>query len=205
MSHVFALIPVRSLRHGKTRLAGRLSDAERLALSSQLLSATLAALQASSVVAATWVISGDAEARGLAASYGAAVLPELGVDLNDTLSQVLARLPEHVTHALILPLDLPWLAAERVDALVTHAVETGADVVIAPDRWEGGTNALVLRRPFRLQPAFGPASLARHVAQARALGLRELVYRDPALAFDLDTPADLAEYELSTPMGRRIE
>lgn len=199
MSQVVALVPVRSLSDGKTRLAARLTRAERLALSTRLLAGVLASLQAAQTIAACWVISDDPQVGVLAAHYGIETLPELGVDLNDTLAQVLDRLPDDVTHALILPLDLPWLTASAVDTLVTEAIDTHADVVVAPDRWERGTNALLLRRPFALIPAFGVDSLARHIAEAEALGLHVLVYHDPALAFDLDTPTDLAEYAADWP------
>ena len=49
--------------------------------------------------------------------------------------------------------------------------------------------------------AYGPGSAARHEAEARRHGLDVQVVRDPALGFDVDTPADLAE--LSTRRTRR--
>ncbi len=40
--------------------------------------------------------------------------------------------------------------------------------------------------------AYGPNSFRSHVAIARELGLGVRVVRDPDLAFDVDTPDDLA-------------
>jgi 2-phospho-L-lactate guanylyltransferase len=64
-------------------------------------------------------------------------------------------------------------------------------VAIVPDRHGEGTNALVLRPPGAIRPAFGEGSCARHVAAARDGGIPHAVEELPSLALDLDTPADL--------------
>jgi 2-phospho-L-lactate/phosphoenolpyruvate guanylyltransferase len=66
-------------------------------------------------------------------------------------------------------------------------------VAIVPDRHLAGTNALVLSPPDAIEPSFGPGSLARHTAAARAAGLDYSVERVPTLMLDVDTPEDLAE------------
>src|SRR5437868_2150541 len=73
-----------------------------------------------------------------------------------------------------------------------EAAKARTAVAVAPDRADVGTNALLLRPPRALVPAFGPASFDRHRAAARARGLSVAIVRLPALALDLDTPADLA-------------
>ena len=56
-----------------------------------------------------------------------------------------------------------------------------------------GTNALLVDACVR-EFAFGVNSLARHVAMAEQRGKRALTCAHPALAFDLDTTEDLAEW-----------
>ena len=68
----------------------------------------------------------------------------------------------------------------------------GPGVTIVPDRHGTGTNALVLAPPAVMEPSFGPGSCARHAALARAAGVRVRVVEVPSLAFDVDTPDDLA-------------
>lgn len=198
MSHTFALVPVKPLAASKSRLAAALSDKERAVLSAELLEHVLGALQAARCVDAGWVIGGDAFIAALAPQHDARWLPELGADLNDTLAQALERLPDDATQALILPMDLPFLTSQTVDDLVAQITENQADVVIAPDRWQQGTNALLLARPFTLRPAFGPGSRHRHQQAAESQGLRVVLYHARELAFDIDTPADLVESGLLT-------
>lgn len=193
MNHTVALVPVKPLAASKSRLAPVLSDAERRALSVQLLEKVLTAVQAAHTVDACWVIGGDAVIKTLAARYDARWLPELGVGLNDTLTQALEQLPADVSRALILPMDLPFLNSQAVDALIAQLAEDQADVVIAPDRWKQGTNALLLTRPFLLHPAFGLNSLTRHRQAAEAQNLRVVLHETRELAFDIDTPADLSD------------
>ena len=80
-----------------------------------------------------------------------------------------------------------------------------ATSAIVPDRHGTGTNALVLRPPDAIRPAFGEGSCARHVAAAREAGIPFGVEELPSLGLDLDTPADLVALtrELEARPGRR--
>src|SRR4051794_34429788 len=73
----------------------------------------------------------------------------------------------------------------------TGSGATGS-VVIVSDRHGAGTNALLLTPPRALSPCFGPGSLARHAARARAGGATVRVAHAPSLELDVDTPRDLA-------------
>jgi 2-phospho-L-lactate guanylyltransferase len=87
--------------------------------------------------------------------------------------------------------DLPRLGALDVERLLVALRD--ADVAIAPDRPQLGTNALALRLPAPLATCFGNAdSFARHLAAAETRALRAAVIHARGLAFDLDRPADLA-------------
>ena len=78
-------------------------------------------------------------------------------------------------------------------------------VRIAPDEAGAGTNALYVRPPGLLAFAYGDASCARHVEQARNLGARIERVERPGLRFDLDTPNDLERHERrrGRPHGER--
>jgi 2-phospho-L-lactate guanylyltransferase (CobY/MobA/RfbA family) len=64
-------------------------------------------------------------------------------------------------------------------------------VVIAPDRHEKGTNALLISPTGLIEYDFGENSFERHCERARAAGARLEIVNLPALGLDLDVPEDL--------------
>ena len=67
-------------------------------------------------------------------------------------------------------------------------------MAIAPDRLGTGTNGLAVRPLGIIGFQFGSGSFAAHLAEAEAAGVQPAVVRRPGLAFDLDTPEDLARW-----------
>jgi 2-phospho-L-lactate guanylyltransferase len=114
--------------------------------------------------------------------------------LNAGLDQARAEaLDDDVDVLTVLHGDLPNLAPEDIDALVA-ALPTPRGVAIAPDRAGTGTNGLAQSPPDAIGFAFGAGSLARHRAAADEAGVPVRVVERPGLAFDVDTPADLARW-----------
>ncbi len=68
----------------------------------------------------------------------------------------------------------------------------GPVAVAVPAIGRQGTNALYLRPIAGFDLHFGDASLPRFAAEAERRGRTFLVHEEPALALDLDVPADLA-------------
>lgn len=188
---VWALVPVKPFALAKSRLAGVLPPAGRAALSRRLLSRTLTALAAATEIQRVVVISRDRAALGLARRAGTQALRETGAaGLNAALEQALAQArAAGAEAALILPADLPHLTPDDIVALLPPGSDPA--LVIAPDRHERGTNALLMRPPGLIACAFGEGSFAAHLARARAAGVTPQVCRRPKLALDLDTPEDL--------------
>ena len=65
---------------------------------------------------------------------------------------------------------------------------------MAPDRAGTGTNALALRPPDVIGFRFGAGSFAAHAAEIERAGVPAVAVNRGGLAFDLDTPADLARW-----------
>jgi 2-phospho-L-lactate/phosphoenolpyruvate guanylyltransferase len=182
------IVPVKRLREGKSRLAEVLDASHRIALCQRLVTRTLSVACA---VAPVVVVTADPWVRDAAAAAGAAVVAEAALaGLNAALDTARANWPAN-EQLLVLPVDLPRLTPETLRDL------TGSsdDVVIAPDRHGRGTNILVLPAAAALsfRFAFGPDSCRRHADEAARLGLRARRLQRADAAFDLDTPADLAE------------
>lgn len=157
-TRVVAVVPVRSLRDGKTRLAAALPQAAREALTRRMLRGVVEAALASDAVDAVLVVSPDPAALALAAELGQGVVP-LAQDpavpgLNPALDHGRSWARARAAAALLVLFgDLPLLGADDVRAIVGR----DASVVLAPDRHGTGTNALLLR-------AAGPAGSGRDPA-----------------------------------------
>jgi 2-phospho-L-lactate guanylyltransferase len=94
--------------------------------------------------------------------------------------------------AIVVPGDVPLIAAADFEALLEAAGEAQRAVVVGASHDGVGTNALLLRPLDVIVPAFGPPSLQRHVRSGLSAGAVTLVQPDLGLALDIDTPHDLA-------------
>ncbi len=204
LSNLHAIVPLRSLEGGKTRLGGALDAEERETLVSGLLRHTLEVLRAWPALRRIHVVSGDPAVLSLAATGGANAVAEEsdGETSPDTLNAALragrdAAVRAGATAVLLLPADLPLLDVDALDSLLDAAdaaLAAGsgqAVAVLAPADARDGTNALLLAPPDAVEPAFGPASLERHLRAAAAAGASVQVVVEPGVSFDLDTPDDV--------------
>jgi 2-phospho-L-lactate/phosphoenolpyruvate guanylyltransferase len=203
MSHdattTFALVPLNASTASKTRLREALRDSEREALTRWLAVHVLSTIAASCAVARTAVVSPDPNVLEWAQGVGAVPLLQQAGDLNDGLELGRRWAVHEGACALLVVLgDLPLLRPEEVTELVrlgqgAQGADSRHKAVLAPDREERGTNAL-LQRPAELVPfAFGEGSFQRHRELIRAAGAEAAIYRSPGTGFDVDMPADLSE------------
>jgi 2-phospho-L-lactate/phosphoenolpyruvate guanylyltransferase len=189
----WALVPLKARAAGKQRLAPELSAAERSQLIESMFARVLSALGGSHLVAGIAVVTPDPQAL----PKNVLALPDAGPDMNGALAGALTRLTaQGVRRCAVVSADLPLLRSAEVDELLTAG--GGHDLVLAPDRHERGTNALVLDLPARLPLRFGADSLLRHVQEARAQALTATLVRLPGLQLDVDLPADLLELRART-------
>jgi 2-phospho-L-lactate/phosphoenolpyruvate guanylyltransferase len=200
---VAAVVPVKALDAAKSRLSPVLSDQERGRLALWLLDHVLAAIRASGAVWRVAVVSPDEAALERARGQDAAALRQVAGDLGTAVEQGRAWALAAGADALLVVLgDLPLLAGSDVRAMIALADAKGRRatgdnsnglVVLAPDRRDMGTNAVLLRPPEGMPLAFGEESFARHLALAREHALAVHLYRKLGTAYDVDQPVDLAE------------
>jgi 2-phospho-L-lactate guanylyltransferase len=192
MSRVRIIVPHRGLSAAKTRLAPVLDPEERVALARTLLAGVLRVARQS--VDDVVVISPAAQLASIAAEVGARLVVQRGLGLNSGLDQARAdAIADGVELLVVLHGDLPNLTPDDVTALIA-AVDAQRGVAIAPDRLGTGTNGLAMRPPGIIGFQFGAGSFAAHLAEAEVAGMAPAVVRRPGLAFDLDTPQDLARW-----------
>ena len=189
---LWAIVPVKPLRRGKSRLAGTLSEDERTELNRSLLQNTLKTFANLKEVEEVLVISRDPQALAIARQHGARTVREDGQpELNTALRRATVIAQVYATRGvLILPADLPLVTREDVLTLIAHAGEPPA-VVIAPDRHGTGTNALLISPAGLIEYDFGENSFQRHCQRAKETGARLEIVNLPTLGLDLDLPEDL--------------
>ncbi len=189
---IWAIVPVKPLRRGKSRLAGTLSEEERAELNQSLLQHTLNTLKDIKELEQVLVVSRDPHALAVARQHGARTVREDGQpELNTALARATVVAQIHATRGvLILPADLPLISREDVLTLLAKAVEPPV-VVIAPDRHGKGTNALLISPSGLIEYDFGENSFQRHCERAKQAGARLEIVELPSLGLDLDVPEDL--------------
>lgn len=186
------IVPHRGLASAKTRLSPVLDTEERTALAARLLSGVLAA--AREAVDDVVVITPAAALEPLVTGSGAKLVVQHGMGLNQGLEQARdAALADGIALLAVLHGDLPNLSAEDVRELLASAAMPRG-VAVAPDKAGTGTNGLALRPPQIIGFRFGLGSLAAHREEAMAAGVQPVLIHREGLAFDLDTPQDLARW-----------
>lgn len=189
---MWAIVPLKSPEQAKSRLSGVLNSLARqdlfFAMARHVIATLLdtpgitrvAVVTASDVVddfartCEAHVIRQESD-QGTAAAFKAAI--------DALLQQPLERV-------LMIAGDLPLLTPVAVQKMI-HAAESGAKVVIAPDRKALGTNALLCTPPRAISPRFGTDSFRRHCDEAINAGLPPRVINTPVLSFDIDVVDDL--------------
>jgi 2-phospho-L-lactate/phosphoenolpyruvate guanylyltransferase len=195
---IVAVVPIRSLRHGKTRLSPVLGKEARETLLRGIADRVVTAAVDSGRIETILLVSPEAETLAWAAGFGPAVVampqPEDRAGLNGAIEAGRAWALDHGASALVsLFADLPLIAPDDIRGLVART-ET---VVLGPDRRGEGTNALLLRLAGRgpeFRFAFGDGSLAKHLDEARRLKLHAAMHDAPGIAFDLDSPDDWSDF-----------
>jgi 2-phospho-L-lactate/phosphoenolpyruvate guanylyltransferase len=197
-----AILPVKRFDAAKQRLAPGIEEERRRALAAAMLEDVLGAIAAARSIESTIVVSGDPRAQEIVAAAGAAVVPDPTDDghVAAALAGIARAEADGADCAMLLPGDCPLLEPRELDRLLTGL--PASYVAIVPDRHGTGTNALALRPPGAIRPAFGEGSCARHVAAAREAGVPFAVEELPSLALDLDTPADLVALTRELEAGR---
>ena len=193
---LWAIVPVKPLRRGKSRLAKVISAEERADLNQYLLEHTIQVLSSIEEIENILVISRDTEALSLARDLGARTVQEYGSPgLNTALARAVEIAKSYETCGiLIIPADLPQLNADDLRRILIHRKQPPV-VVIAPDRKKEGTNALLVCPPDLIEFSYGPGSFEKHSQAAKDGGIRLEILDLASLELDLDEPEDLALIE----------
>lgn len=196
----WTIIPMRGLSGGKLRLAGYLDDDFRRNLNEWLLEQVLSAVeQLSGGLERCIVAAGEEDVAKFARRRGASALitGELGLNESLEVARQVVRL-YGADQILTLVSDLPNITTRALHRLI-EAVPAGGAAVIA-DKERVGTAGVLLPASCGMPFMFGPRSLDRHCRGLVEHGVEPMVWTDPALSFDLDTPQDYRFWRATTAL-----
>lgn len=197
-----AILPVKRFDAAKRRLGAGIEGERRQALVAAMLQDVLAGVEKARMIERTIVVSGDPSAQEIARQAGAEVVE----DDHDEGQPAAATIGIEAAQAggascvVLVPGDCPLLDPRDLDRLLTAVPDPY--VAIVPDRHGTGTNALLLRPPDAIRPAFGEGSCERHLEAARSAGVPHGIEHLESLALDLDTPADIVALTRELESGR---
>ncbi|MBZ0308949.1 MAG: 2-phospho-L-lactate guanylyltransferase [Anaerolineae bacterium] len=204
---IWAMVPIKPLNRAKSRLSSVLSSEQRETLALYMLMHNLEILTHSAGISGVLVISRDMKALAAArAVEGVHTLQESGTpELNKALHRASRMLMSWGTTAtLILPADIPLLSCEDVQVMIDLG-RFEQSLVIAPDRYHDGTNAMFMRPPDIIDYGFGRGSFNRHVQAAELAGAEVHRYESERLSLDVDSPEDLILYQqLAAKLGEPV-
>jgi 2-phospho-L-lactate/phosphoenolpyruvate guanylyltransferase len=192
---LWAVVPVKERISAKERLAPMLRPETRQALALAMLEDVLTALTVTPGIAGFMVVTVDAEASRLAASYGGRVIEAGARDGHTGAVTAAARLLAAEGHKgmLTLPGDIP-LATSREIASLLAAHPPAPSFTIVPSHDERGSNAIACSPPDAVPLRFGEDSFYPHLRAAEACGIRPNVVHLPGIALDIDNPEDVVSF-----------
>ena len=194
---IAAIIPMKPLTEGKSRLSRTLSPEERASISAGMLRRVLVALQGATIDP-IWVVGGDDRIRHMARNNGGMWFEEMGRNLNDTLGKAFEHAFERDKSALYIAGDLPFVKPSDIHAFI-QASRGAGNVTLAPARRDGGTNAILVPRGVSFKPELGRRSFSKHLNQAAKLETSVAIAYSPGLGLDLDVVDDLESYQHMEP------
>lgn len=187
---VRVVVPAKPLAASKSRLAPRLPPDRRRALVLAMLHHVLRVTHGSGV-ADVVVVGGDDAISALCRRLGLPWGPEPAAGLNACVQHAFQSACDAGWDGVMyLPADLPELTVSDLVSLLELS-ESVRRPVVAPDRFEQGTNALLIPTGIMFKVMLGAGSFRRHLAQCSELGVPVSVYRSQGLGLDIDTPPDL--------------
>lgn len=190
---IFALVPVKRFESSKSRLSSVLNVVERKELSELLLTNTLIVLREASAISELVIVSSDEVAIEIARRNGAQVLRE---SKDDGVNAAIARADDYsfengAEATLVIPQDLPLLAAADVNMICRKAESPDRCLVVCPSIRYDGSNAL-LRKPSRLlKTSYDEDSFNAHIRAATKVGIPIKVFLSKRIMLDLDTTEDI--------------
>jgi 2-phospho-L-lactate guanylyltransferase len=193
-----AIIPIKHLSKGKTRLSHRLEREELEQLCLAMLSDIVSALRQTPSIERVAVVTPDASVAEHASAAGAIALLRDDPGLNESIDAAVRELAKPGESTLVVLGDVAGALPEEIERLYqsldsTEGPDPIAQVVLAPAR-DGGTAALLRAPADAIGSRFGPHSGREHRELAKRAGVSYRELSLASLSIDLDRPEDVDDF-----------
>lgn len=188
---MWAVVPLKNIRHAKQRLAPLLTPAERSELMLAMVTDVLVALTQTRGLAGILLVSRAPEAAELARVHGCELYAEAeGADLSESVQAAGGYLVANrdARGTLIVPGDVPLITADDV----AEILDGHQRFTLVPDSEGDGTNCIVSSPPNLIRYRFDGHSFKPHTEAAFGIGITPRIVRNEAFGIDVDTPRDLS-------------
>jgi 2-phospho-L-lactate guanylyltransferase len=200
LNSVWALLPLKGFDNAKQRLNAVLSTAQRSQLFAAMVEDLIEQLTQVKSLAGVAIVSNEPQAKLLAEKWGVRFIPETDLikGLNEAVEWGFTQLINDASHVLVLHGDLPLASEVEIDAVV---VQANNDVMLVPDWQSSGTNGLLTPLPCPINLVYGIDSFKLHSELVTQAAMNVKTHKPSRLAFDVDTPQDLARLKMLAKDG----
>ena len=189
--HTALLIPVKNLSNAKQRLGEALDQEHRSRLAEAMLRDVLTAAAGVADRLDIYLVTGDTQARRLAAELGLGVIEDTRSESETAAIEMATAWCEEHGYAttVVLPGDVPLTTSAELHRVLDSAPEEGAVLVPAYDR--RGSNC-IMRRPASIIPLrFGNDSFLPHCQAMKKTSKPLVILELPGIGLDIDNPHEL--------------
>ena len=193
----WAIIPIKPLHQGKSRLSGIIDHKARIKFNRKLLAHTLKVVSSCKRISGVIVVTKDTTLHAIVKTPNIKLFIEDGKsDLNKAINfGVTKAIENNADSILVIPCDLPLLNKAEIGKIIRIS-SSDRCLVIVPDRHFQGTNLLFIKPALKDIYCFGENSFEKHKEMGKRLGLDVKVYDSKNLCLDIDLPEDLQYYNL---------
>ena len=200
-------MPLRGLEDAKTRLGAELDPEERLELVIAMSTRTLTATRDAPGIRGTVLVTADPAAAELAEGLGATTIVQRLPGLNAALREARGVALEHgATAVLVLPIDLPAISADAIEALLragaAHLAAGSAARARRPGSPRDGDECAPRRAADARSSRPSARAASRPTGRPPAVAGAVFVRHGGPLTLDVDTGADLLAAEAGSTGGR---
>lgn len=195
----FIIIPMKSLKIAKLRLAPILNSEQRRELCINMFKDVIEATSSTQTINNVVTVSSDPIILEIGRQYGDIISESQKTEINLSINLAIKfAINKNADSVLILPGDIPLITSKDIDQLFDFENKPPT-VIISPSSNVNGTNLLFLSPPNIIKIEYGENSFQKHLKKAGNIkDLNLIVYHSHNIGLDIDLPSDLFIF-LSSP------